>query len=149
MTPCSCEAFIDSVGRNLNLDVIKMHTDARRTAALCAGVLLGTIPLAALTVSVAGAEPVFDASRQVVTDDGWTLTVSKTGEKLDSGPNLANSPVSRAGVVAVKAAAEAAGAHLPNVVDGTLTLSYQIGWPSMFPVVCDWASAPRSAGTPG
>lgn len=59
-----------------------MHTHARRTATLCAGEL-GSKPLAAGSVGVAGADPVADTSRQTVTDDGWTLTISKTDENLD------------------------------------------------------------------
>ncbi len=106
-----------------------MNTHTRRTATLCAGVLLGSIQLAAVAGGggVAGADPVVDTFRQTVTDDGWTLTISKTGENLDRRPNRANSPLSREGVVAVKAAAEVAGVNLPDAVNGTLTLSYQIG----------------------
>lgn len=104
-----------------------MHARQRRTATLCAGVLLGSIALAAGSVGVAGADPVADTSRQTVTDGGWTLTLSKTGEHLDHRPNLANSPVSREGVVAVKAVAEVTGANLPETVSGTLSLGYQIG----------------------
>ncbi|WP_328602727.1 MspA family porin [Nocardia terrae] len=62
-----------------------------------------------------------------MTDDGWTLAVTKTGENLDRWPNLAGSPVSREGFVSLKAIAEVTGAGTQPVTGGTVTLGYQIG----------------------
>ncbi|WP_228540060.1 MspA family porin [Nocardia sp. XZ_19_385] len=89
-----------------------------------AGILLSTIVIGAGT---AGAEPVADRSRETVTDDGRTLTITKSGENLDRSPGLVNSPVSREGFVSVKATAEVTGKSGPRVTSGTITVGYQIG----------------------
>ncbi|MFI9508395.1 MspA family porin [Nocardia sp. NPDC052566] len=75
----------------------------------------------------ASADPVADKYRQVLTRDGWTLSVSKTGETLDRWPNLAGSPVSREGFVSLEAVAEITGSGRRPVTAGTITLGYQIG----------------------
>ncbi|MCP9625130.1 MspA family porin [Nocardia otitidiscaviarum] len=68
-----------------------------------------------------------DKYRQTVTDDGWTLAVTKTSENLDRWPNLAASPVSREGFVSLKAVAEVTGTGGAPITAGTVTLGYQIG----------------------
>ncbi|MBF6149579.1 MspA family porin [Nocardia nova] len=68
-----------------------------------------------------------DKSRQTVTDDGWTLMVTKSGENLDRWPSLANSPVSREGFVSVKAVGELTGHGGHRPTSGTVTVGYQIG----------------------
>ncbi|WP_306365689.1 MspA family porin [Nocardia sp. CC227C] len=75
----------------------------------------------------AGADLVADKYRQTVTDDGWTLEVTKTNESLDRWPALSSSPVSREGFVSVKAIAEVSGGGSQPVTSGTVTLGYQIG----------------------
>ncbi|WP_040816326.1 MspA family porin [Nocardia concava] len=95
-----------------------------RTAHVCAGTLLVALVMGA---GAAGAQAVTDKSRQTVTDDGWTLTITKSGENLDRWPSLANSPVSREGFVSVKATAELTGHGAQRPTSGTVTLGYQIG----------------------
>ncbi|WP_280358506.1 MspA family porin [Nocardia otitidiscaviarum] len=73
----------------------------------------------------AGADPIADKYRQTVTDDGWTLAVTKTSENLDRWPALSSSPVSREGFVSLKAIAEVTGGGQP-ITSGTVTLGYQI-----------------------
>lgn len=95
-----------------------------RAAHVCAGALL----IALVTgTGAADAEPVTDRSRQTVTDDGWTLTITKSGENLDRWPSLATSPVSREGFVSAKATAEISGNGAQRPTTGTITLGYQIG----------------------
>ncbi|MFI1920547.1 MspA family porin [Nocardia sp. NPDC020380] len=77
--------------------------------------------------SSAGADVVADKYRRTVTDDGWTLAVTKTNENLDRWPNLASSPVSREGFVSLKAIAEVTGGGNQPITSGTVTLGYQIG----------------------
>ncbi|RJO69027.1 hypothetical protein D5S18_30570 [Nocardia panacis] len=83
------------------------------------GLLLGT--------GVASADVVADKSRTTQTDDGWTLTVSKTAETLDRYPNLANTPTSREGFVSLKAIGEYTGAGSNKVDAGDITFGYQLG----------------------
>ncbi|WP_460726927.1 MspA family porin [Nocardia heshunensis] len=90
--------------------------------------MLATALLAAVWVAgSATADPIAEKFRQTVTDDGWTLSVTKTAENLDRWPNLANSPVSREGFVSLKAIAEVAGSGRQPITSGALTLGYQIG----------------------
>ncbi|WP_234391025.1 MspA family porin [Nocardia suismassiliense] len=76
---------------------------------------------------VAGADPVADKHRETVTDDGWTLAVTKTEENLDRYPNLASTMFTREGFVSLKAIAEVTGAGAAPVSAGSLALGYQIG----------------------
>ncbi|MFJ4653889.1 MspA family porin [Nocardia sp. NPDC088792] len=96
---------------------------------ITAGVgLLSTALLAGVwAAGSAGADAIADKYRQTVTDDGWTLAVTKTSENLDRWPNLAGSPVSREGFVSLKAIAEVTGHGSQPISAGTLTLGYQIG----------------------
>ncbi|WP_280357219.1 MspA family porin [Nocardia otitidiscaviarum] len=90
--------------------------------------VLATMLLAGVWVTgSAGADPVADKFRQTVTDDGWTLAVTKTSENLDRWPNLASSPVTREGFVSVKAIAEVTGTGSQPITAGTVSLGYQIG----------------------
>lgn len=92
-----------------------------------AGVLATALLAGVWAAGAAGADPVADKYRDTVTDDGWTLSVSKTGESLDRYPNLAGSPVSREGFVSVKAIAEITGTGTAPVTAGSLVVGYQIG----------------------
>ncbi|MGV9679285.1 MspA family porin [Nocardia sp. NPDC003482] len=73
------------------------------------------------------AEPLTDKSREVVTDDGWQMRVTKTSENLDRYPNLAATPFTREGFVSLKAVADVDGMGSAPVNSGTLALGYQIG----------------------
>ncbi|MFI1913782.1 MspA family porin [Nocardia sp. NPDC020380] len=96
------------------------------TAGACAA--FSTTVLAVVwSAGSAVADPVADKYRQTVTDDGWTLAVTKTAENLDRWPNLASSPVSREGFVSLKAIAEVNGKGSQPITGGTITLGYQIG----------------------
>ncbi|WP_063832125.1 MspA family porin [Nocardia otitidiscaviarum] len=79
------------------------------------------------TAGSASADVIADKYRQTVTDDGWTLAVTKTSENLDRWPALSASPVSREGFVSVKAIAEVTGQGAQPITAGTITLGYQIG----------------------
>nr|WP_324193775.1 MspA family porin [Nocardia otitidiscaviarum] len=59
-----------------------------------------------------------DKYRQTVTDDGWTLAVTKTSENLDRWPALSSSPVSREGFVSLKAVAEVTGTGSQPITAG-------------------------------
>ncbi|MVU81407.1 hypothetical protein GPX89_29715 [Nocardia sp. ET3-3] len=91
------------------------------------GLLATTLLGAAWTAGSASADPIADKYRQAITDDGWTLSITKTSENLDRWPNLANSPVSREGFVSLKAITEVTGSGGQPITSGTVTLGYQIG----------------------
>lgn len=95
--------------------------------ASCAGVLTVMLLTGVYVAGSASADVAADKYRQTVTDDGWTLAVTKTGENLDRWPNLVSSPVSRAGFVSLKAIAEVTGRGGQPITAGTVTLGYQIG----------------------
>ncbi|UFS98223.1 MspA family porin [Nocardia huaxiensis] len=95
-----------------------------RTSQVCTGTLLVALLMGAGT---GAAEAVTDRSRQTVADDGWTLTITKSGENLDRWPSLAGSPVSREGFVSLKATAEITGNGGQRPTTGTIILGYQIG----------------------
>ncbi|WP_324193780.1 MspA family porin [Nocardia otitidiscaviarum] len=75
----------------------------------------------------ASADSIADKYRETVTDDGWTLAITKTSENLDRWPALSSSPVSREGFVSLKAIAEVSGGGGQPITAGTVTLGYQIG----------------------
>ncbi|WP_233429810.1 MULTISPECIES: MspA family porin [Nocardia] len=83
--------------------------------------------LVAGTFGTASADPVADTSREVVTDDGWQVRVSKVAENLDRVPNLAESPFTREGFVGLKAIADITGHGRVPVDSGSVTVGYQIG----------------------
>ncbi|GAA1618510.1 MspA family porin [Nocardia ninae] len=76
---------------------------------------------------VAAADVVPDRSRVVLTDDGWTLTVTKAAETLDRYPNLAATMFTREGFVSLKAVAEISGAGTQPVGTGVVSFGYQVG----------------------
>ncbi|WP_227979218.1 MspA family porin [Nocardia spumae] len=93
-------------------------------------VALLSLVAAALVIGTSGAasaDPVADTSREVITDDGWQVRISKVEEKVDRVPNLAASPFTREGFVGLKAVADITGDGRVPVDSGTLTLGYQIG----------------------
>lgn len=90
------------------------------TSAIAVGLLIGT-------QGVAAADAVADKSRVVTTDDGWTLTVTKTSETLDRYPNLAATMFTREGFVSLKAIAEVSGSGSQPVTTGQVSFGYQIG----------------------
>ncbi|GAA1089745.1 hypothetical protein GCM10009648_31790 [Tsukamurella spumae] len=76
-----------------------------------------------------------DTSRELITRDGWKVTVSKFGEKLDSVPPLNRSPQSFEGFSSVGGEAKIEAAH-PNdpklkptsrIKSATLTTGVQVG----------------------
>lgn len=99
----------------------------RRSATACSVALSALIPAAVLAAETAAADAVIDKRRDVVTDDGWTLSITKTAENLDRWPALSASPTSREGFVSLKAVAEVSGTGRIPVSSGTVTLGYQIG----------------------
>ncbi|MFF2555223.1 MspA family porin [Nocardia sp. NPDC058058] len=94
------------------------------TTALTATLATG---LLALSSGIADADTVPDKNRQTLTDDGWTLAVTKTSENLDRYPNLAATMFTREGFVSLKAIAEITGTGGQPISAGTLTLGYQMG----------------------
>ncbi|MFI6041446.1 MspA family porin [Nocardia sp. NPDC051321] len=75
----------------------------------------------------ASADAVADKTRVVATDDGWTLTVTKTAETLDRYPNLAATMFTREGFVSLKAVAEVTGKGNQPVNAAVVSFGYQIG----------------------
>ncbi|MGW4844539.1 MspA family porin [Nocardia brasiliensis] len=90
------------------------------TGAIAVGLLVGA-------QGIAAADAVADKSRVVTTDDGWTLTVTKTSETLDRYPNLAATMFTREGFVSLKAVAEITGSGSQPVNTGQVSFGYQIG----------------------
>ncbi|WP_280432614.1 MspA family porin [Nocardia brasiliensis] len=100
----------------------------RPVAAACAA-SIGLITTGLLIVGsgTAVADTVVDRTRTVDTDDGWTLTVTKTAETLDRYPNLAATMFTREGFVSLKAIAEIGGKGDKPVSAGVVRFGYQIG----------------------
>ncbi|MFC9434914.1 MspA family porin [Nocardia sp. NPDC057030] len=94
-------------------------------AVLCTGSI--TAGLLASGQGIASADVVADKSRVVDTDDGWTLTVTKTSETLDRYPNLAATMFTREGFVSLKAIAEVTGKGAQPVNAAVVSFGYQIG----------------------
>ncbi|QIS11866.1 MspA family porin [Nocardia arthritidis] len=88
-------------------------------AAATAAVVIGT--------GTAAAEPLADKTRDITTDDGWQLRVTKSEENLDRYPNLAATMFTREGFVSLKAVADIDGEGTAPVNTGAITLGYQIG----------------------
>lgn len=91
------------------------------------GMLLSAAVIGGYAAGPARAESPVDTSRETVTEDGWTLTLSKTGETVERRPGLTRSPVSRAGVVSLKATAVVSGAGNKSAESGSITVGYQVG----------------------
>ncbi|MEV5840136.1 MspA family porin [Nocardia sp. NPDC052112] len=97
------------------------------------GAIVGLVGL--LTSAVVGvvgsgaaaAEPLADKSREVATDDGWQMRITKTDESIDRYPNLAATLFTREGFVSLKAVADIDGMGSAPVNSGTIGLGYQIG----------------------
>ncbi len=97
-----------------------MSASYRRTTAVAVTALLG-----ALAAGPAAASP--DTRRQVRTDDGWVISIRKTGESVNSYPNLARSPWTREGFTTLKAVGEITGQGRAPVRSADVTTGYQIG----------------------
>lgn len=80
-----------------------------------------------VTAGSSSADAVADRSRTVVTENGWSLSVSKVGETLDRYPNLASTPFTREGFVSLRAMADIAGNGNAEIRWGVLDVGYQIG----------------------
>ncbi|MBO0680502.1 MspA family porin [Mycolicibacterium sp. S2-37] len=78
---------------------------------------------------VAAAEPlpVADATRSAGTDDGWQLSASLTGMRINSVPNMAATAFTREGFVSGSATATIDGDGRVPVNSGTLVLGVQLG----------------------
>ncbi|WP_226887390.1 MspA family porin [Nocardia brasiliensis] len=89
---------------------------------------MGAVLLAGIWgAGAVSADPIVDKNRETVTDDGWILAVTKTGENLDRVPNLAATMFTREGFVSLKAVAEVSGGGSAPISAGSLGLGYQIG----------------------
>ncbi|MEV6772294.1 MspA family porin [Nocardia sp. NPDC051030] len=99
----------------------------RRTGIAALLAAAAAVGLLACNAHTASADTVPDKNRVVDTDDGWQLSITKTGENLDRYPNLAATMFTREGFVALKAVAEVSGTGSQPISAGTLTLGYQIG----------------------
>ncbi|MCU1470875.1 MAG: hypothetical protein JWQ39_2024 [Glaciihabitans sp.] len=99
---------------------------ARRWLAAAAVVVTGGL-VATATAGSSSADAVADKSRTIVTEDGWSLTVSKLGETVDRYPNLAATPFTREGFVSLRAVADIAGNGKSEIKWGVLDTGYQIG----------------------
>lgn len=97
------------------------------TAVFAAGISLITAGLLIVGSGTADADTVADKTGTVDTDDGWTLTVTKTAETLDRYPNLAATMFTREGFVSLKAIAEISGKGNKSVNAGVVSFGYQIG----------------------
>ncbi len=95
--------------------------------ASCAAAVSTVLLAGAWGAGTASADPVADKYRQTITDDGWTLAVTKTNENLDRVPNLAATMFTREGFVSLKAVAEVSGGGSAPISAGSLGLGYQIG----------------------
>lgn len=110
------------------MSVLDLVQATKRSTIATGAAVLATMLLSGVwAAGFADADPIADKYRQTVTDDGWTLAVTKTSENLDRWPNLASSPVSREGFVSIKAVAEITGKGKQPITAGTVTLGYQIG----------------------
>ncbi|MEU7219937.1 MspA family porin [Nocardia iowensis] len=89
--------------------------------------LLTCVMVSAMGSGTAAAEPLADKSREVTTDDGWQMRITKTDENLDRYPNLAATPFTREGFVSLKAVTDIDGMGTAPVNAGTISLGYQIG----------------------
>ncbi|MEU4313828.1 MspA family porin [Nocardia sp. NPDC024068] len=88
---------------------------------------LAVAAMGAVNTGAAAAEPLADKSREITTDDGWLMRITKTGENLDRYPNLAATPFTREGFVSLKAAADIDGTGNAPVNTGSVSLGYQLG----------------------
>ncbi|KZM69274.1 hypothetical protein AWN90_09670 [Nocardia terpenica] len=75
----------------------------------------------------ADADITADKRRDIGTDDGWTLSVTKTQESLDRWPALDATPTSREGFASLEATADITGNGTKPVNSATVTLGYQVG----------------------
>ncbi|WP_327140321.1 MspA family porin [Nocardia sp. NBC_01327] len=98
----------------------------RRWITAAAVVVTGGV-VATVTAGSSSADAVADKSRTIVTEDGWSLSVSKLGETVDRVPNLASTPFTREGFVSLRAAADITGHGKSDVRWGVLDTGYQIG----------------------
>ncbi|MFI9400813.1 MspA family porin [Nocardia sp. NPDC052316] len=98
-----------------------------RRGGIAAALCIGSVTAGLLSQASAAADAVADKARVVTTDDGWTLTVTKTGENLDRYPNLAATMFTREGFVSLKAVAEISGVGTQPVSAGMVSFGYQVG----------------------
>ncbi|MGY4653812.1 MspA family porin [Mycobacterium sp. URHB0021] len=81
-----------------------------------------------LPPSTAAADPVGMAPKHLSkqTRDGWNLSISIEGERINSVPNLADATTSREGFVTLSATATAEGGETP-ITDSLFITGYQLG----------------------
>jgi hypothetical protein len=81
-----------------------------------------------LPPSTAAADPVDMAPKYLSkqTRDGWNLSISIDGERINSVPNLADATTSREGFVTLSATATAQGGETP-ITDSLFITGYQLG----------------------
>ncbi|WP_245713749.1 MspA family porin [Nocardia vaccinii] len=89
--------------------------------------VLAVVLMAVVADGTAAADPLADKSREITTDDGWHIRITKTDENLDRYPNLAATLFTREGFVTLKAAADVSGSGSAPVNSGSISLGYQIG----------------------
>jgi hypothetical protein len=92
------------------------------------GALVLAFVLLAVSSAVAAGEPVDMAPQHYskLTRDGWELTISIEGERVNSVPNLAAASNSREAFVTLSATATATGGSAP-ISDSTFIAGYQVG----------------------
>jgi hypothetical protein len=93
--------------------------------AFCAGIIGATLPM--MTGGIAAAVPVADASRSVVTRDGWQLAVSLKSMTINSVPNFAATAFTREAFVSGEADVNIDGNGNSPVNSGSLILGVQVG----------------------
>ncbi|MBF6061530.1 MspA family porin [Nocardia terpenica] len=97
------------------------------TATVAACVLAGAAAAGVVVAGPAAADVVADKARTVTTDDGWSLTVTKTAESIDRAPSLDADPFTHEGFVSLKAVAEIGGKGAGPVTAANVSYGYQIG----------------------
>lgn len=98
-----------------------------RVMTACVAALAVAMISVAWAAGPASADPVADKARTIDTEDGWSLTVTKTGEGIDRAPSLDADPFTHEGFVSLKAVAEIAGTGSAPVTAGSVSYGYQIG----------------------
>ncbi|MFG1934246.1 MspA family porin [Mycobacterium sp. NPDC048908] len=101
-----------------------------RSSVRIAGTLLAISGLLGFApgTAVVGADPIDMAPKSYSkqTRDGWQLSISIEGERINSVPNLAGASTSREAFVTLAATATAAGGETP-ITDSLFITGYQLG----------------------
>ncbi len=104
----------------------QVHRAIAPTAALLCALAVGAGVAHAAPPHTA-ANPFADRSVTRTTDDGWSVTATKSQEKVRSVPPLNASPWTREGFLTLKAAGSITGSGSSPVTSGTVTGGFQVG----------------------